>query len=100
MNKLSCIFNLMTILYVLFTEKVLNVVIAILFVIREFPCFLFDSLTFICFQLILIRHVLRTSAGLLGSNPFTSCMYTQISGYLLPHKENHDSDIGSLTRSD
>lgn len=27
-------------------------------------------------------------------------MYTQISGYLLPHKENHDSDIGSLTRSD
>lgn len=25
MNKLSCIFNLMTILYVLFTEKVLNV---------------------------------------------------------------------------
>lgn len=30
MNKLSCIFNLMIILYVLFTEKVLNVVIAIL----------------------------------------------------------------------
>lgn len=86
MNKLSCIFNLMTILYVLFTEKVLNVVIAILFVIREFPCFLFDSLTFICFQLILIRHVLRTSAGLLGSNPFTSCIYRLVAIFCLTKK--------------
>lgn len=89
MNKLSCIFNLMTILYVLFTEKVLNVVIAILFVIREFPCFLFDnfdSLTFICFQLILIRHVLRTSAGLLGSNPFTSCIHRLVAIFCLTKK--------------
>lgn len=86
MNELSCIFNLMTILYVLFTEKVLNVVIAILFVIREFPCFLFDSLTFICFQLILIRHVLRTSAGLLGSNPFTSCIHRLVAIFCLTKK--------------
>lgn len=86
MNKLSCIFNLMTILYVLFTEKVLNVVIDILFVIREFPCFLFDSLTFICFQLILIRHVLRTSAGLLGSNPFTSCIHRLVAIFCLTKK--------------
>lgn len=49
MNELSCIFNLMIILYVLFIEKVLNVVIVIFFVIREFFCFLFDLLIFICF---------------------------------------------------